>query len=38
VLRIARQVKLLKLGTLALDGTQIHANAARHSAGGTKVQ
>jgi len=32
VLDIARQLKLLKLGTIALDGTKIHANAARHSA------
>ena len=29
---IARQMKLLKLGTIALDGTKIHANASRHSA------
>ena len=32
VLCIARQMKLLKLGTVALDGTKIHANASRHSA------
>lgn len=32
VLVIARQMKLLKLGTIALDGTKIHANASRHSA------
>ena len=32
VLRIAKQMKLLKLGTIALDGTKIHANASRHSA------
>lgn len=32
VLGIARQMKLLKLGTVALDGTKIHANASRHSA------
>ena len=32
VLCIARQLKLLKLGTIALDGTKIHANASRHSA------
>jgi transposase len=32
VLGIARELKLLKLGTIALDGTKIHANAARHSA------
>ena len=32
VLCIARQMKLLKLGAIALDGTKIHANASRHSA------
>jgi transposase len=32
VLGIARQMKLLKLGAIALDGTKIHANASRHSA------
>ncbi len=32
VLGIAHQMKLLKLGTIALDGTKIHANASRHSA------
>jgi transposase len=32
VLRIAKQMKLLKLGTIALDGTKVHANASRHSA------
>lgn len=32
VLRIAKQMKLLKLGTVALDGTKVHANASRHSA------
>ena len=32
VLIIARQMKLLKLGTIALDGTKVHANASRHSA------
>ena len=32
VLQIARQMKLLKLGTVALDGTKLHANASRHSA------
>ena len=32
VLCIARQMKLLKLGTIALDGTKIHANASKHSA------
>jgi transposase len=32
VLLLAREMKLLKLGTVALDGTKIHANASRHSA------
>ena len=32
VLGIARQMKLLQLGTIALDGTKVHANASRHSA------
>jgi transposase len=32
VLLIARQMKLLKLGTIALDGTKVHANASRHNA------
>lgn len=32
VLCIARQMKLLKLGAIALDGTKMHANASRHSA------
>ena len=32
VLGIAKQMKLLKLGTIALDGTKLHANASRHSA------
>src|SRR6516164_3520246 len=32
VLELAREVGLLKLGTVALDGTKIHANASRHSA------
>lgn len=32
VLAIARQMKLLKLGTIALDGTKVHANASRHRA------
>jgi transposase len=32
VLGIAREMKLLKLGTIALDGTKVHANASRHSA------
>lgn len=32
VLRLAREVGVLKLGTVALDGTKVHANASRHSA------
>jgi transposase len=32
VLQIARQMKLLQLGTIALDGTTVHANASRHNA------
>jgi len=32
VLRIAKESGLLKLGTVALDGTKVHANASRHSA------
>ena len=32
VLVLARETGMLKLGTVALDGTKIHANASRHSA------
>ena len=32
VLELAREMGLLKLGTVGLDGTKIHANASRHSA------
>ena len=32
VLEMAQEMKLLKLGTICLDGTKIHANASRHSA------
>lgn len=32
VLEVAQELKLLKLGTISLDGTKIHANASRHSA------
>ena len=32
VLVLAREMGLLKLGTVALDGTKIHAHASRHSA------
>jgi transposase len=30
VLMLAREAGLLKLGTVALDGTKVHANASRH--------
>jgi transposase len=32
VLALAREMGMLKIGTVALDGTNIHANASRHSA------
>ena len=32
VLKLAREMGVLQLGTVALDGTKIHANASRHSA------
>src|SRR6202051_3317995 len=32
VLVLAREMGVLKLGTVGLDGTKIHANASRHSA------
>jgi transposase len=32
VLLLAREAGLVKLGTVALDGTKVHANASRHSA------
>ena len=32
VLKLARVMGMLKLGTVALDGTKVHANASRHSA------
>jgi len=32
VLEMAREMKLLQLGTVCLDGTKIHANASRHKA------
>jgi transposase len=32
VLMLAREMGMLKLGTVALDGTRIHAHASRHSA------
>jgi len=32
ILLLAREMGLLKLGTVALDGTKVHANASRHSA------
>ena len=32
VLLLAREMGVLKMGTVALDGTKLHANASRHSA------
>lgn len=32
VLLLAREMGMLKLGAVALDGTKVHANASRHSA------
>ncbi len=32
ILELAREMGVLKMGTVALDGTKIHANASRHSA------
>ena len=32
VLLLAREMGVLKIGTIGLDGTKIHANASRHSA------
>src|ERR1700674_4284220 len=32
VLKLAREMGVLKMGTIGLDGTKIHANASRHSA------
>jgi transposase len=32
VLELAKEMKLIKLGTVCLDGTKVHANASRHSA------
>lgn len=32
VLQLAREMGLLKIGTIGLDGTKIHANASRHRA------
>ena len=32
VLLLAREMGVLKMGTVALDGTKIHANASRHNA------
>jgi hypothetical protein len=31
-LKLAREIGVLKMGTIALDGKKIHANASRHSA------
>lgn len=32
VLMLAREMKCLKLGSIALDGTKVHANASKHKA------
>jgi transposase len=32
ILQLAREMGVLKMGTIGLDGTKIHANASRHSA------
>jgi transposase len=32
VLQLAREMGMLKMGTIGLDGTKIHANASGHSA------
>jgi len=32
ILRVAQQLGVLKLGTVSLDGTKVHANASKHSA------
>ena len=32
LLLLAREMDVLKISTVALDGTKIHANASRHSA------
>src|SRR5450432_896871 len=32
VLRLAREMGVLKMGTIGLDGTKLHADASRHSA------
>lgn len=32
ILEVAKEMKLVKLGTISLDGTKIQANASRHSA------
>ena len=32
MLLLAREMSVLTMGTVALDGTKIHANASRHSA------
>jgi transposase len=32
VLKLAREMGVLQMGTVALDGTKVHANASRHSA------
>ena len=32
VLLLAREMGMLQLGVVALDGTKVHANASKHSA------
>jgi len=32
VLKLAREMGVLRMGTVALDGTKLHANASRHTA------
>jgi len=32
VVRLAREMGLVKLGTIAVDGTKVKANASRHKA------
>jgi transposase len=38
VLLLAREMGVLRLGTVALDGSKIHANASRHSATSTPAR
>jgi transposase len=32
VVKLAREMKLLRMGTLAIDGTKVRANASKHKA------